>query len=107
ELDELLAETQSLLVRPWAEDHRHRSRRSGCGGSHPLRGGLSIPPRGQEMACRLSGSRCAGNLLASAAEMTTLEIRLLAYALLALILFGGSAWVGAHFTAKHYEAVLA
>jgi len=38
--------------------------------------------------------------------MTTLEIRLLAYALLALILFGGSAWVGAHFTAKHYQAIL-
>lgn len=39
--------------------------------------------------------------------MTALEIKLIAYALLALILFGGSAWVGAHFTAKHYQAVIA
>ena len=39
--------------------------------------------------------------------MTLLEVKLIAYGLLALILFGGSAWVGAHFTAKHYEAVLA
>lgn len=39
--------------------------------------------------------------------MTALEVKLIAYALLALILFGGSAWVGAHFTAKHYQAVIA
>jgi len=39
--------------------------------------------------------------------MTALEIRLLAYALLALILLGGAGYVGAHFTALHYERVMA
>ncbi len=39
--------------------------------------------------------------------MTALEIRLIAYALLALILLGGSGWLGYHFTAAHYERVIA
>jgi len=38
--------------------------------------------------------------------MTALEIRLIGYALAALVILGGSAWVGAHFTAKHYQAIL-
>ncbi len=39
--------------------------------------------------------------------MTALEIRLIAYALLALILLGGAGWVGHRLTARHYEALIA
>lgn len=39
--------------------------------------------------------------------MTALEIRLIAYALTALILLGGAGWLGYHFTAAHYERVIA
>lgn len=39
--------------------------------------------------------------------MTALEIRLIAYAILGLILMGGSAWAGHKLTAMHYEALIA
>lgn len=39
--------------------------------------------------------------------MTSLEIRLIAYALVALVLLGGSGWLGYHLTAAHYERVIA
>jgi hypothetical protein len=39
--------------------------------------------------------------------VTALELRIIAYALLALVLLGGSAWVGHRLTAIHYESLLA
>jgi hypothetical protein len=39
--------------------------------------------------------------------VTALEIRLIAYAILALGLIGGSAWAGHKLTAMHYEALIA
>lgn len=39
--------------------------------------------------------------------MTALEIRLIAYAVLGLIVLGGAAWGGHKLTAMHYEALIA
>lgn len=39
--------------------------------------------------------------------MTALEIRLIAYAVLAFVLLGLSGYLGYHFTAAHYERVIA
>jgi hypothetical protein len=39
--------------------------------------------------------------------MTALELRLIVYAILALGVIGGSVWVGAHFTAQHYQILIA
>jgi len=39
--------------------------------------------------------------------MTVLEIRLIAYAILGLIVMGGAAWSGHKLTAMHYEALIA
>lgn len=39
--------------------------------------------------------------------MTALELRLIAYGLAALLLLGGAGWLGYHFTAAHYERVIA
>ena len=39
--------------------------------------------------------------------MTALEIRLILYGAAILALLGGSAWLGYHFTAAHYERVIA
>lgn len=39
--------------------------------------------------------------------MTALELRLISYGLAALLLLCGSAWLGCHFTAAHYERVIA
>lgn len=36
-----------------------------------------------------------------------LEIRIIAYAVLAIVLLGGAGWAGHHFTALHYEALIA
>jgi len=38
--------------------------------------------------------------------MTALEVRLIAYAILTLMVIGGSIWVGAHFTALHYQVII-
>lgn len=39
--------------------------------------------------------------------MTQLEIRILAYGLALLLIVGGSIWFGYHFTARHYQALIA
>lgn len=39
--------------------------------------------------------------------MTALEIRLLGYALLGLLVIGGSGWIGHKLTRMHYEALIA
>lgn len=39
--------------------------------------------------------------------MTPFQIRLAAYLVIVLLLFGSGTWVGSHFTAKHYQASIA
>lgn len=38
--------------------------------------------------------------------MNPLEIRIIAYAISALVIFGGIGWLGYHVAQKHYEAIL-
>jgi hypothetical protein len=39
--------------------------------------------------------------------VSSLELRILAYGILALVFASGNIWIGYHFTAKHYEALAA
>ena len=39
--------------------------------------------------------------------MSPLELRILMYGVLALVFGGGNIWIGCHFTAQHYEALMA